>query len=200
MKIFTATVTTIVTSISLLFSISNTALAETEASLKQYDVEIIIFEDAHARYIKSETWPQLNESVSIEDETTDNRSSKNTKEDKPAVKIENIKPTILTQEYKRINRSSEYEVLLYSAWRQQGLESSKAFDVELATLKNSHTAKSENSISGTIKVVLARYLHLFGDLEYHRPVTAESGIDDSTPQDLTAEGIIPSMHTTQVCL
>jgi len=182
MRIFTS----IVATIGLLFLLSNTALAETEqAPLKQYDVEIIIFEDAHARYIKSETWSQHDEPTSPEDEITEEQSTKNTKEDEPAVEIENIKPTILTQEYKRINRSSEYEVLLYSAWRQQGLESSKAFEIKLAALKNTHTAKSENNITGTIKVVLARYLHLFGDLDYHRPVTGEAGEIDSTRQDQT---------------
>ena len=177
MRIFTAFVTTIVTATGLLISISNTALAETEeAPLKQYDIEIIIFEDAHARYINSETWPQNDESaLTLEGETTtDQTTSKvNTKVAEPDVKIENIKPAILTKEYKRINNSSEYEVLLYSAWRQQGLESSKAFDVELPALKNSHTTKSENEISGTIKVILARYLHLYGDLEYHRPIVEE---------------------------
>ena len=182
MKIFTAIVT-IITSIGLLFSISSTALAETEAApLKQYDVEIIIFEDAHARYLNSETWPQHDDSVSTDDESIQGQSIINTKKNKPAVEIENIKPSILTQEYKRINRSSQYEVLQYSAWRQPGLESSKAFDVELASLKNSHSAKSENSISGTIKVVLARYLHLFGELEYHRPLQSKAGATDNTQQ------------------
>jgi len=193
MRIFTATVTTI----GLLFLHNNTVLAETEeAPLKQYDVDIIIFEDAHARYIKSETWPQHDESISTEDEITEGQSKDKTKEDKRAVEIENIDPSILTKEYKRINNSSEYEVLQYSAWRQQGLESSKAFEVELATLKNSHTTKSENNISGTIKVVLARYLHLFGNLDYHRLVAGEADDSDNMNQDQTAKGITSSSQPT----
>jgi len=194
MKIFTA----IVTAISL-FILSNTVLAETEqAPLKQYDVEIIIFEDAHARYINSETWRKHDAPLSTEDKITQGQSKENTKKNKPAVKIENINPSILTQEYKRINRSSEYEVLQYSAWRQQGLESSKAFDVDLAALKNLHKAVSENRITGTIKVVLARYLHLFGDLEYHRPVTGEAGDINNTLQGQTAEDITSTSQTISV--
>ena len=192
MKIFTATVTTI----GLLFLQNNTVLAETkEAPLKQYDVEIIIFEDAHARYINTETWSQHDEPASPEDEITHAQAKVNTKKDKPAVEIENINPKILTQEYKRINNSSEYEVLQYSAWRQQGLESSKAFDVELTTLKNSHTTRSENNITGTIKVVLARYLHLFGDLDYHRPVTGEAGDTGNKGQGQMAKDIIPTSQS-----
>ncbi len=49
---------TITTLFILLFNISY-SLAETTDTpkiLKEYDIEIIIFEDAHARYLNSESW------------------------------------------------------------------------------------------------------------------------------------------------
>ena len=61
-----------------------------------------------------------------------------------------------------------YEVLFYGAWQQTGLDESKAFKININTLDNIHSSKSENTIDGDFKVILARYLHFYGDLKYTR--------------------------------
>jgi len=125
-----------------------------QAETKRYDVEILIFEDAHANYVNSEQWRQQ-----IGDFKS---SSKRTANYSP------IRPYILTSSYKRIKASSNYNVLFYGSWRQTGLSKRRAFTISLDQLKNRHNTKSNNTISGDLKLVLARYLHLYGDLDYQR--------------------------------
>ncbi len=83
-----------------------------------------------------------------------------------------IKPEILNKQYKRINVSSEYNVLFYSAWRQAGLDKNNAFEINITELENAHISKSENTLSGTFKLVLSRYLHIYNQLDYQRVVAA----------------------------
>jgi hypothetical protein len=152
----------------LLFNISY-SLAETTDTpeiLKEYDIEIIIFEDAHARYLNSESW---HKNSSDENHLTDmNAQIKPESNNLPAKSFKSIKPALIKKEYKRINNSSEFNVLQYSAWRQAGLKSADAFEIDISKLKNTHKSQTENAISGQIKVVLARYLHFYSKLEYQR--------------------------------
>ncbi len=130
------------------------SLGYAQAETKRYDVEILIFEDAHANYINSEEWRQ---------QVGDFKSSNG-----GAANYSSIKPYILTSSYKRIKASSNYNVLFYGGWRQTGLSKRSAFTISLDQLKNRHNTKSDNTISGDLKLVLARYLHLYGDLDYQR--------------------------------
>lgn len=143
--------------------------------IQEYDVEIIIFEDAHARYINTESWNQAShtDAMVIASNNTQYEPAKNTNKlnNSSTQLYKNIAPAILNNEYKRINSSSEYKVLLYTAWRQTGLSEENAFDINIDQLENTHRTKSENAITGTLKVVLARYLHLYGQLEYIRNET-----------------------------
>ena len=159
---------------------AGTIVRTTENEVKEYDVEVIIFEDAHARYLNSELWPQtITGETGVQQDTdssdshtiivtplTDELASDTTRQVKRSFK--NIKPGILSSEYARLNRSSEYNVLFYGAWRQQGLEKSDAFDIDLNELNNAARSNTANTISGHFKVELARYLHFYSDLEYHR--------------------------------
>jgi len=157
----------ILTTIFLLFLTLSYAHAEditAPKDLKEYDVEIIIFEDAHARYLKSETWNQNTETAEQQ-----SASTKRNKVNRTGFK--SIKPAILKKQYRRINGSSEYKILFYGAWRQAGLEKSKAFEININDLKNSHRVRSKNTLTGTFKLVLARYLHIYNQLNYQRKVT-----------------------------
>jgi len=155
------------TIIFLLLSNISHCLAETTESqenLKEYDIEIIIFEDAHARYINSESWRR--DSSAAEEVASDSKTKRITK--KSTELYTAVEPKILSKEYKRINNSSEFNVLLYSAWSQVGLKDSDAFKISINELKNIHRGKSKNTITGKIKIVLARYLHFYSQLEYQR--------------------------------
>jgi len=153
--------------------------------LKQYDVEIIIFEDAHARYINNQSWDQPATLEVIEDlkeedvnktiTTSNNKINEDTHTD--------ITPTILQSEIERLQKSSEYNVLFYSAWRQDGLTEDNAFEIDLNNLKNAVDPKSENYLNGKVKVVLARYLHFYAELDYNRETdmqaTTETNADNT---------------------
>ena len=188
---------TITTLFILLLTISNVLAetADTQKPLKEYDVELIIFEDAHSRYQNSESW---HKSTTGEDNLINgNADTKNiSKQKKPTSKTASetnykiIDPVILGKEYKRINNSSEYNVLQYSAWRQTGLKVTDAFEIDINKLDNSHKRRSENTISGKVKVVLARYLHFYGELEYQQlnNLDIENGSLPDNEAEPTAQG------------
>jgi len=149
------------------------------AKLIQYDVEVIIFEDAHARYINSEDWPRevvtdtpVEEEIAEPPENLDTLSIDeiNAIDETDTTSFKNIKPEILNKEYKRINASSNYNVLFYGSWRQPGLDAKKAFEIDIQQLNNIHPVSSENNITGTFKLVLARYLHIYSKLNYQRKI------------------------------
>ena len=178
-NLYTNDITTmkILTTIVLLFLTVNFPAAEEKDAadqMQKYDIEIIIFEDAHARYINSETWQHdaPDDTGPLIDKTTSNKTTDNLDKlslsEFNAGSYNSLKPKILSGEYKRINGSSEYNVLFYSAWRQTGLDENNAFDINIDELVNNHNNKSQNAIHGHLKVVLARYLHFYGDLDYQR--------------------------------
>ncbi len=188
----------------LLICISTTHADESEGiipKLLEYDVEVIIFEDANARYINSEDWMH-EETITIPapEETTDLPDNLDTLSideinaiDKDhASPFQNIKPAILNKEYKRINASKEYNVLFYGSWRQPGLNAEKAFEIDIQQLDNIHETDSENTIAGAFKLVLARYLHIYNKLNYQRKVNAAStkqaveNTDTATPPSESA--------------
>jgi len=171
----------------LFITVSNTLAEETESpiNLKEYDVEIIIFEDAHARYLNSQTWGDSTDtSKPLTDSTETNDLPENLDKlsisEINATSFKPIKPAILNKEYKRINNSSEYEVLFYGAWRQAGLEEKKAFEININELNNTHKTKSVNTITGNFKLVLARYLHIYNQLNYERKANINEFDTDAT--------------------
>ena len=186
----------ILTTIFLLFLIVSHALADDTTAakdLKVYDVEIIIFEDKHARYLKNEVWNQKTTETNV-------LAGNPGKPSKGGIKtgsFKSIKPAILKKQYKRINASSEYNVLFYGAWRQAGLEKSKAFEININQLKSAHTDKSENTLAGTFKLVLARYLHIYNQLNYQRKVTVTENSEitgtDSTASENQSEALNDDM-------
>jgi len=159
---------------------TNNAIAQEGITPKliEYDVEIIIFEDPQARYINSEYWHENPDLISPLSPTESETAESNKNEIKRS-NFRTIKPVILSQEYRRINNSSEFNVLFYGAWRQAGLDENKAFKIKIEDLENTHKAKSENSITGQLKLVLSRYLHIYGDLDYQRPIDLNSFNNES---------------------
>ena len=187
------------TNILLLLMISSPALSEngdTAKSVQEYDIEIIIFEDAHARYINNESWQEDSPSDSLTDITENNHTKQNLDElsisEINAIAHSNIKPVILENDFKRINNSSEYNVLFYSAWRQAGLKATNAFEININELENAHQSKSENNITGQLKVVLARYLHFYGKLNYQRHSLSQPPTPEVTASTENLEGMIPT--------
>jgi hypothetical protein len=145
-----------------------------EETLQKYDVNIIIFEDAHARYLNAEQWntarPVTDEEQSSNLKARHINTADTEAENPEITDFENIPPKILNHEYKRIKASSQYNIMFYGSWRQTGLDKNNAYKINIEQQKNQHPTKSKNSISGYFELVLARYLHMYGQLEYHRAI------------------------------
>ena len=174
---------------------------DTPKELQEYDIEIIIFEDAHLRYINSEVWPQMDvdDEVELEEEVEPVAIQPLTEEVAIVEKIKNMEqptlnkiyltsfentpPVILNKAYKKLNASSQQKVLLYASWRQAGLDKSIAFDININELVNNHRLKTEaeSAITGQFKIILARYLHFYSQLEYQR---FSPGEQDNTQEEI----------------
>lgn len=179
--------------IILLLTASQSLAEDTGKStnLKEYDVEIIIFEDAKASYLTSQTWNQ--------DASIVNHLDKRSVSAINAHSFMPLKPAILKKQYNRIKASPEYKVLFYGAWRQAGLEESKAFEINLNALENTHRVKSKNTLSGKFKLVLSRYLHFYSQLEYKR-YSDQHQANKALPDDLStieAEDLSPGTNQTE---
>ena len=160
--------------LAILLLLTSTSITHAEEGIikkpLEYDVDVIIFEDANARYINSEDWAQ--NAIVTEHETGKPAKNQNklSVSDINATTYKDIKPKILNTEYRRIKNSKEYNVLFYGSWRQTGLEEKKAFEINIEDLKNRHKTSSKNAIKGNFKLVLARYLHIYSEMEYQRDV------------------------------
>jgi len=161
-----------------------------EEELPEYDVEVIVFEDAHARYINSEDWAAENETIEPNqpESSPDNTGT-----------YTNIPANILTRPYKHLLNSSEFNVLYRAAWRQQGLDESKAFNIKLSELRNLHKSTSKNKVDGTFRVELARYLHFYADLYYRRPIPLTQTADEpeNKPSTAPASQLPPGKFNTE---
>jgi hypothetical protein len=181
--------------IPLLLCFSITVHAE--EPLPDYDVEVIIFEDSHARYLQSEDWKASTEI--IEQKYLQEEAGQRSASSKNRGIYSNIPSTTLAQQAKRLNNSSEFNILYQAAWRQQGLDKDQAFDIDLKELRNLHRSKSDNSIDGSFRVELARYLHFHGDLYYRRPlpVDSETEANEAPVNDMAASQLPPGKYNTQ---
>ena len=153
---------------------------------RYYDIEVIIFDDADEKYLHSEHWPQKPETTTAplqEEETAypiiSSLSKTETGSDtatNDSDLFQNIEPSILTDEAKRISNSRHYHMLFYAAWTQEGLDSKHAISINLKQLNNHANVRTKNTITGELKIVLARYLHFYSELEYipeHKVRTVE---------------------------
>ena len=89
-----------------------------QEELREYDVELIIFEDAHARYMHSESWQQEQErpvTENLEGDGIDGHTAKQpiAKAQKSQVEksFTSLPVGMLNQQYRRLGLSSEVKVL-----------------------------------------------------------------------------------------
>ncbi|MEW6647862.1 MAG: CsiV family protein [Pseudomonadota bacterium] len=83
----------------------------------------------------------------------------------------------LQAEAQRIAGDARYELLLHAGWRQPGLPKEQALPVRIRAVE----AVPEGSepglprLDGTLRLILARYLHLEADLRYRSATAAANG-------------------------
>ena len=110
-------------------------------------------------------------------------------ENNNVINIIDIEQGILSEQAEVINRSSRYNILVHKAWRQTGLDKNSVIDIPIdsknftfKSSKKNHSLtdikpvkfKTSESIpsyiDGVITIELARYLHFYTDLTYHKQV------------------------------
>ena len=171
------------------------------ADVTEYDIEVVIFEDLSGKYIDSEQWPRLEHSELPEQEqivVEDIEALETTyPEGNDVINISSNKLNVSTldEHIKRLNASSRYHVLVHKSWKQTGLDAEsainihvnseddaitnkktplKSFNSELGNANIENENKLTSSVSGDIKIILGRYLHIYTDLIYKRPDASNS--------------------------
>lgn len=144
-----------------------------------YEVELIVFSRTNPHW-DAEVWPQFYERPDLGPAISLGGNS-------AAVLGKGYNPKAFTplaqNEYRlseasaRLASSSNYQVLMHTAWRQPGLERDKAVAVQLQTQASAaraaepvdneaYGALPEERLNGTVRLVLSRYLHLETELYY----------------------------------
>lgn len=166
------------------------------AEVSEYDIEVVIFEDISTRYANSEQWPRLEHQIlSEQHETTVGVNAGDIKktadpEANDVIIISSSDTGMLNKYTKTIQASARYNVLVHKAWRQAGLDAASAINIPVSSNDSSTTSTPaavngldaspainsdpRSSISGEIKIILGRYLHIYTDLIYKRPNTSFS--------------------------
>jgi hypothetical protein len=185
------------------------------AEVSEYDIEIVIFEDTSQRYVDSEQWPRLEHHLLTDKPETsviigNNLNQEKTgSEENAVINIASSDTSMLNEYTKTINASSRYNVLVHKAWRQAGLDAEAAINIpvnsndssednnllsptDINTRLNAKTGKTSSSITGEIKIILGRYLHIHTDLIYKRPNTSYSPVLTSSPDQQLKEYSIKS--------
>jgi len=150
-----------------------------------YEVELIIFEDTTARYLRSENW-SYNDMLNNRKEDT----KKPLKTD-PQYRQLNWEGAKLATKLERLKSNSNFRILENRRWRQTGLDRENAFNIPIgdqADTANQGEADNETevpaefidqpdpaSLNGNVKLIMSRYLHFNVDLQYNRPQIDENG-------------------------
>lgn len=173
---FVKVIKTLSLSILLCFSASSFA--------KDYIVEMILFSNTQplsesAIYVSSlPVYPNLQGAISLNDNANSNGFILLPQE-----------VMTLTNKATALNQSGRYKVLQHVSWLQPGLAKEDAIPVLVQAGKNFENEFKErtydqfnysdqnpiapqpiNEIDGTVKIVLGRYLHVYTDLAYRRPI------------------------------
>ncbi len=140
-----------------------------------YEIELIIFEDATARYLNSEDWSYND--ILRHRETAE---TKNTPQNDAEYKELGWKSARLKANLDRLLNNSNFKVLLNKRWKQTGLDREKSFNIPINTLNidlvDDHESPTSSSyITGTVKLIMSRYLHFNVNIQYHRPDLDEFG-------------------------
>lgn len=172
-------------------------IGSASASDTRYRVEMVFFAQTDEKAFFSEHWP-LDEGL----------AGKAAQEEKKMKAFELLdKGTLtLTEAASRLDKSPRYNVLSHIAWEQPGLAEEKAVSMPInggTDFREEYPGRMEsrweadeagqmieipgpaslNELDGSVKLVLGRYLHLYTDLVYRKPVIVEQ-LDEETQEVL----------------
>ena len=142
------------------------------AAGKQYDIELVVFQNL-VRNDQGEVWPV--------DYPESDRQDLPKLEDQPDTIWLPDTQRQLAAHYQALRNSSGFRPLAYYAWRQPVLDRNFA---PVVALPATGTESSAPYIDGTVRVSVARYLHLDLDLQLHSQSRQEefSAESDITPR------------------
>ncbi len=161
------------------FMYGATLHAETQT---EYAIDIVIFEDSEGRYLNSEQWSSeltagdttATEAIDVTEATSGGLTKKPDKLLPPDIRdIDTSQYELLDSAVKRLSTSSRYHILARKSWLQPGLDREHAVDINISNPPQVTGEGPADNISGTVKIVLERYLHLYTDLVYHKPNTIQ---------------------------
>ena len=148
------------------------------ASDTGYEVEIIIFEDTSAVYRESEQWPIMKGDNTLKETINEAKPNQTDNIDTHYQEItpENFK---LLKQAQKLVEHHDYNILVHRAWKQEGLDKDQAFSIYIDSKTNIDSNKmgsndpieptkviSESHISGDVKLIMSRYLHISTNLIY----------------------------------
>lgn len=134
-----------------------------------YEVEVILFEDTTGVYNNVENWEATENTLRQAQQEADTETSET------ATKAKKGEYTLLKPDRFRLNKQAQrlvdhpdYNILLHTAWKQPGLDKPEAFAVPVNTASENDTSY----ITGSITLVMSRYLHIHADMHYYKPTPA----------------------------
>lgn len=160
------------------------------AATLEYDIEIVFFEDTTNRYSNSEQWKKIeSDLLPATTHPYENQADENL-----ATNIIENEVNSLEKYIEKLEKSTRYNVLMHKTWRQTGLDAESAIDIYIDSIENkislnkitpneitrnkltmatntdANSSIAKSSIQGTVKIVLGRYLHVYTDMVYKKPV------------------------------
>lgn len=164
---------------AILLVAAGLVFSDTFAETVEYDFEIIIFEDTSGRYANSEQW-QHELPQAITDQNSNQDGARRNMGTGAAMdelsNITSIKGIGLNRYARTLKANKRYNVLVHKAWRQGGFADDAAINIPIdsrnerinAGMQTSQSA-SANTIHGSIRIELGRYLHIYTDMVYQQP-------------------------------
>jgi hypothetical protein len=171
------------------------ASAATVAQEKWYTVELVIFERTSGAGLSSELWPETVDEPSLGLVLSSDGNNSVGLLDTGSQRGEMIQPVRRADlAYRdiasRMRRSGRYRVLAHRGWRQPAVDKTQALPVSIGARPSrrplgsgealsttagqaSTLVAAEPSIRGTVRLYVARYLHLEAQLLYKNPLLGE---------------------------
>lgn len=175
----------------LALAISFTALLAipTGASARSFVIEIIVFDDLSGEGLHTEHWPADPGKPSLQDAVELVHSREGGSEQAArAYRLVNRSVFALSDVWASLRRSARYRPFLHVGWRQPGLSHGAARPVHVSPhlgVRRTGGPEPEGgerpAVDGTVKVSLARYLHVDLDLVYSRPGNGENAAPNAIP-------------------
>lgn len=176
-----------------------------------YQVEIIIFSQNNPSYHTSEQWPQDYTLPDLEkgrNLTWPKGSNSSNPQPFTLLAKKDLK---LDGAIKRIKSAGDVKLMLHLGWLQPGLEKKDAVAVHIYEnmLNRSSQAVADGTplkLDGTLRLTLARYLHLESDLVWREPLTEsqlaqdndDSLLLESAPGGNSEPAIVDNMNSEAV--